>query len=65
MQTIINLSSQPSQILLVSNFSYLSIKNRFKMIQKKNSTFKQLSADVLSMILVVGLVTLFALTLKK
>jgi len=65
MQTIINLSSQPSQILLVSNFSYLSIKNRFKMIQKKNSTFKQLSASSLSMILAFGLFTLFAFKAEK
>jgi murein DD-endopeptidase MepM/ murein hydrolase activator NlpD len=65
MQTIINHSSQLSQLALASNFSYLSIKNRFKMIQKKNSTFKQLSAAALSIILVFGLVALFAFKAEK
>ncbi len=60
MQTILNHLKESNHPILSSSFSYLSIKKRFNMLQKKKSRLQQTSTITFSIILSLSLICLFA-----
>ena len=65
LQTILNHVKLINQPILSSSFSYLSIKNRIKMLQRKKTRTHQISSISISIIFSLCLITLFAFKAEK